>query len=166
TTGKPVGEPFDSAVKSYIFNTDQTQVLARTGPDRFGIWEIPSGRKLVTFVYPDTLEKFTANPDFTTIFIAGDQSWKIVDIQSQEVVKEGKGAISSGAYSSTGKYLVIVDATGKAQIVDTESYQPLIELQSIEFPFIVFNHAGNVVAISEDAEHMRLWNLDTKKIGR
>ena len=163
TSGKPIGEPFDSEVKSYIFNTDQTQVLARTGPDRFGIWEIPSGRKRVTFVYPDTLEKFTANPDFTTIFVAGHQSWKIIDIKSQEIVKEGKGAVSSGAYSSTGKHLVIVDATGKAQIVDTRHYQPFIEFQSIEFPFIVFNHAGNVVAISEDAEHMRLWDLDTKK---
>ena len=162
-TGKPTGEPFDSEVRTYIFNADQSQVLARTGPDRFSIWEIPTGRKLTDFVYPDGLGRFTANPDFSSILIGGDRSWKIVDVKTQQVIEEREGTISSGAYSSTGKHLVLVDATGKATIMDTRDYEPQIELQSIEFPFIVFNHAGNTVAISEDAEHMRLWNLDTKK---
>lgn len=162
-TGKPMGKSFDSQVKSYIYNNDQTQVLARTGPDRFGIWEIPSGRQLVDFTYPQPIEKFTANPDFKSILIAGEQSWKIVDIETQHVIAEAEGTLSSGAYSTTGEHLVIVDATGKAKILDTRNYQSIVDLQSIEFPFIVFNHAGNVAAVSEDAEHMRLWNLDTKK---
>lgn len=163
TTGKPMGEPFDSEVKSYIYNNDQTQVLARTSPDRFGIWEIPSGRQLVDFKYPQPIGKFTANPDFKSILIAEEKSWKIVDIETQEVITEEAGSLSSGAYSTTGDHLVIVDATGKAKILDTRNYRSIVDLQTIEFPFIVFNHAGNVAAVSEDAEHMRLWNLDTKK---
>lgn len=162
-TGKPIGKPFDSQVKQYVFNAAQTQVLARTGANSFGIWELRSGKQLVDFKRDSPLGGFTANPDFSSILEVGDTSWRIIDVKSKKVIKEVAGKLSSGLFNQQGTYLAIVESTGKARVLDSKNFKQLLEIPTIEFPFMVFNHQGNVLAISEDANHMRLWDLEEKK---
>lgn len=162
-TGKAAGTGFDSQVKSYLFSTDQTEVLARTGPDEFGIWNVQSGKQRLHFKYGQPLAKFTANPDFKTILVVTDDNWKVIDLATKKTIKKGVGHISSGAYNMTGTYMVIINAAGEAVVYETKDYRPILSIKTIEFPFLVFNHGGNVLAISEDDSHMRLWDLNAKK---
>ena len=162
-TGKQIGAPFDSEVKSYLFNAAETEVLARTGPNGFGIWELLTGKKRLQYDHKGTLQKFTANPDFKSILTVTDTSWQVVEIPSGKTLAEGSGQISSGAYNTTGDYLVIVDAGGMATVYDTKQYKKVVLIKTIEFPFMAFNNKGDVLAISEDDSHVRLWDLTAQK---
>lgn len=162
-TGKEIGKAFESQVKNYSFNTEQTQVLARTGTNGFGIWDLKTGKKLVAYETKDPLGGFAASPDLKRMIVVGKDSWQIIDINSKKVIKEEKGLLSSGTYNKQGTALVIVGNNGKAKVLDTKDYTTIMEIPTIEFPFLMFNNQGNVLAISEDANHMRLWSIDRKK---
>ncbi|WP_312136571.1 toll/interleukin-1 receptor domain-containing protein [Sphingobacterium sp.] len=162
-TGKEIGKAFNSQVKTYVFNAEQTQVLARTGNNGFGIWDLRTGKQLISYETKGPLGGFTASPDLKTILAVDKNSWKIIDVQTKKVLKEEKGTLNSGTFNKQGTALVVVRNDGKASVLNTKDYKTMFEIPTIEFPFLVFNNKGNVVAISEDANHMRLWSLDTKK---
>ena len=162
-TGKQIGAPIESQVKSYLFNKDQTEVLLRTGPSGFGIWSLLTGEKRIQYDHKGPLLKFTSNPDFKSILTVSDTSWKVYEIPTGKIIREGKERISSGAFNTTGDYLVIVSSSGKATVYETKGYTKLVSISTIEFPFMAFNNKGDVLAISEDDSHVRLWDLNEKK---
>lgn len=163
SNGKSSVKPFDTQAKTYIFNDKETQILARTGPNSFGAWDLETGKPLFTFSMEHEIKGFTASPDLKTVILVNSDNWQIMDIVTKKLIKEGKGILSSGAFSPTSEYLVIVDGSGNTEVLETKTYNPIIKLKTIEVPFMVFNNKGNVLAISEDATHMRLWDLKEKK---
>ncbi|MCT1529907.1 toll/interleukin-1 receptor domain-containing protein [Sphingobacterium daejeonense] len=163
SNGKPVGKPFDSQVKTYIFNKDETEVMARTSNKSFAAWDIATGKQTLNFAMDQDIPGFTVSPDFKTVVMVKPDGWSIMDIASKKVLAEGKETINSGAFSPTSEYLVIISKSGDAKVLKTTDYKPIFQVKTIAAPFIVFNNEGNVMALSEDATHMRLWNLETKK---
>ncbi len=162
-TGKPIGKPFNSEVKTYIFNNDQTQVLARTGPKSFAAWDIESGNQTLKFEMDQEIPGFSVSPDFKKIIMVKPDSWRVLDIESKKVLAEGNETINSGAFSPNSEHLLIVSNNGNARLLNTKDFKSELDVKTIASPFIVFNNEGNVMALSEDATHMRLWNLESKK---
>jgi len=162
-TGKPVGKPFDSQARLYIFNQNETQVLARTGKNSFAAWEIETGKQILNTIMDQDIAGFTVSPDFKSVILVNPDSWKVMDIAAKKILAEGKESLSSGAFNPTSEYLIKVSNNGNTQVLETKNYKPILELKTIASPFMVFNNKGNVLALSEDATHMRLWNLDNKK---
>ncbi|WP_254527745.1 MULTISPECIES: toll/interleukin-1 receptor domain-containing protein [unclassified Sphingobacterium] len=163
STGKPVGKPFDSQAKLYIFNKEETQVLARTGKNSFASWDIETGKQNINYTQEQDIAGFTVSPDYRSVILVNPDGWKVVDIASKKVLIEGKDALSSGAFSPNSQYLIKVSSTGDAQVLETKTYKPILEMKTIATPFMVFNNQGNILALSEDATHMRLWDLEDKK---
>jgi len=162
-TGKQKGTPFATQAKLYLFNADQSQVLTRTSQNSFAAWDVATGKQLLTYEESKLLVGFSVSSDFTKAIIVEPGKWRVVDIASKKVLKEGKENLSSGKFNPAGKHLVLVEGNGNTQVLETQNFQPILKLKTIEFPFITFNNKGNVMAISEDANHMRLWDLDKKK---
>ncbi|MGN5954263.1 TIR domain-containing protein [Sphingobacterium lactis] len=162
-TGKAKGKPFQAEAKLYLFNKEQTQVLTRTGSKSFAAWDIATGKQLFEYKEDKDIQGFAVSSDLKLAIIVNPNHWRVLDISSKKVLKEGKESLSSGAFSPSGNHLVIVDGSGNAQVLETKNYSPILKFKSIEYPYIVFNTKGNVLAISEDANHIRLWDLEKKK---
>ncbi|MGB7529052.1 toll/interleukin-1 receptor domain-containing protein [Sphingobacterium cellulitidis] len=162
-TGKAVGKPFDSQARLYIFNQNETQVLARTGKNSFAAWDIETGKQTINFSQEQEIGGFTVSPDFRLVIMVNPDGWKVLDIASKKTLKEGKEALSSGAFSPTGEYLLKVSSVGDAEVLETKTFKSILNMKTIVSPFMVFNNKGNVLAVSEDATHMRLWNLEEGK---
>lgn len=160
---KPIGKAIDAQPKLYIFKVDENEVASRTGKNSFAAWDIATGKQIFKYEEKAEIPGFTISPDFTQAILVGPSSWKIVDPHSGKVLKEEKGTLSSGRYSNTGKYLVLTDNNGSTKLLNSTDYKEVFSLKTIEFPFMMFNNADDVLAISDDADHMRLWNIETGK---
>lgn len=164
TTGKEVGEGVKTAAKALLFDNQQQKFLARTSPNGFGIWDIKTGKKVGGYQQKPPLEGFIVDPLFKSILVPGKNDYKIMDIADSKILKQGKGEVSAAKYDPNGKYLVMTFSNGNTEVLSTNNYKLEFKLKTISNPIVVFNHKGDVAAISEDATHVRLWNLENKKV--
>lgn len=164
-TGQKVGKPIvlSPQAKSFQVNTDETRLLGKTAENRLAIWDISTGEVVQNYQHPSNIARYITDDSFQYVLVANDADYAVYGLQDAQVRMQGKSALSGAKFSPNGRYLELTQQNGKAEVVDTQSFKSLFEIQSIANPFVVFNHQGTVMAISEDANYMRLWDVAKQK---
>ena len=164
-TGKPVGKPITlpSEKKVYLMDSSDQKILARSSDHKLTIWEVATGNEVGHYEQAQPIAPFITDGQFKYMLQAGDKDYTVTELATGKVIKQESKQLTGAKFSPDARYLEFTERGGKGTVMNMTDLKPLFNFNSIENPFIAFSHDSRVMAVSEDARYMRLWDLTASK---
>ena len=148
---------------AFAFSPDSRQFVAAYGGNEFRLGELPSGKTLKRFSFPNRNCDVYWNPRKRQMAVVRSAGWRIADLDSGEVQEEC--LVSRRAMMSTwhpdGRHLAVATENPPGvEIYDTITRRLVARCTGMKEPGVVptFNHAGDLLETNDWTGIRRLWD--------
>ena len=169
-TGKQTGKDISLIKQGYnfIISPDGKSFAARVNEKAIGIYDISTGKPSKQFTSKKEIKNYLISDELGyAIILAPDQSWQVVNVSGNKILKEektpGKSVMAAG-FSAGEKKAAIRMSDGTVTVYNVPDMSVALSFpsQSTNDGVLKFSPDGNTLAASDNVNNIKLWDVNNK----